>query len=245
MIIMINKTRKITWIMILALMLLFINPKNISSASATFDFSNSNSMDNVSLYAGELLTGEEIIESEEDYYRYEGAILKYDEKVPSNKVVTTLENSKLTIIANQYEYNDVNGNKVVWVPNYVELDGTKVNFNYSNGESEVVLLTELNNIKFEDKTNYTTCATVIFGVGGTYGYGKSFTDGYGLNVDRKTHIYMGSMNTMISFPIETYPEPHTCNFKIASNVISGNCDEGETQHSSGRYRTPQHGGSDS
>ena len=95
---MINKTRKITWIMILALMLLFINPKNISSASATFDFSNSNSMDNVSLYAGELielLTGDEIIESEEDYYRYEGAILKYDEKVPSNKVVTTLENAEL------------------------------------------------------------------------------------------------------------------------------------------------------
>ena len=139
---MINKIKKISWIMTLILLILLINPKNISSASATFDFSNSNSMDNVSLYAGELielLTGDEAIESEEDYYRYEGAILKYDEKVPSIKVVTTLENSKLTIIANQYEYNDVNGNKVVWVPNYVELDGTKVNFNYSNGEYQCII----------------------------------------------------------------------------------------------------------
>ena len=92
-------------------------------------------------------------------------------------------------------------------------------------------------IKFEDKTNYTTCATVIFGVGGTYGYGKSFTDGYGLNVDKTTHIYMGSMNTMMSFPIETYPEPHTCNFKIASNVISGNCDEGKNNSKIGKVQT--------
>ena len=123
--------------MILVLIFLFINPKNIKSTSNTFDFSNSNSIANVSLYAGELielLTGDEMIESEEDYYRYEGAFLKYDEKIPSNKVVTSLEGDKLNIVANQYEYNDINGNKVVWTPNYVELDGTKVNFNYSNDE---------------------------------------------------------------------------------------------------------------
>ena len=139
---MVKKIKKLLWIILLALVIVFVSPKNINSSSATFDFSSSSSLDNVSLSAIELIeliTGDEVIELEEEYFKYDSDYLKYNNKIPSNKVVTTLNGDKLTIVANPYDYTDVNGKKVVWTPNYVEFAGARVNFNYSNNEYQCVI----------------------------------------------------------------------------------------------------------
>ena len=82
-------------------------------------------------------------------------------------------------------------------------------------------------IKFEDKSNQSN-GTAIFGVGGFfYGFQGPY-NGYGLTVKGKKSIFMGAgRGGNISFEMQTYSEPHVCNFKIISGTVSGYCDDEE------------------
>ena len=92
-------------------------------------------------------------------------------------------------------------------------------------------------IKFEDKTN-DSYGTTIFGVGGLHYDFKGTYNGYGLVIHKKNTIVMGTHGeTSIKFPMETYSEPHTCNFKIASGIVSGNCDNADKKSVGGTHPT--------
>ncbi len=90
-------------------------------------------------------------------------------------------------------------------------------------------------IKFEDKSNQ-SYGTAIFGVGGFHYSFKGPYNGYGLTVRAKTHIYMGT-GSSISYEMQTYSEPHVCNFKIVSGTVSGYCDDEEKKSNIGSKPT--------
>ena len=91
-------------------------------------------------------------------------------------------------------------------------------------------------IKFEDKTK-NSIGTAIFGVGGLAYSAAGTYRGYGLVVHKTKSIYLTADGFGIKYEMQTYSEPHTCNFKIASGIVSGNCDGGDKKSAVGKHPT--------
>ena len=108
-----------------SLLILANSFENVNASTNTFDFSYSNSQHFNKHSAEELIeniTNKAISPAESAYLKQFDSVLKYDDKIPSSNVFTTLDNDVLTIKGSVYKYTDVNNNTISWVP-------YKVNFN--------------------------------------------------------------------------------------------------------------------
>lgn len=140
-----KKYKVIIIILMLNFLMFFVSVKG-----ASFDYSRSDSLDTVSISAVSLI--EKITQSEASSYdkKFYGdeIYFKYEDKVPSDKVVTSLEGNTLTIHANSYDYTAKNGKSVSWVPLNVKLNDKSYSFEKVNGEYKCII----NSVKESDSS---------------------------------------------------------------------------------------------
>ena len=108
--------------------LLVINAgfSNVNASTNVFDYSYKDSQHYNKHSAKDLIeniTKKEISPAESEYLKQFDTVLKYDDKIPSSNVFTSLDDGILTIKASIYNYEDVNNNTVSWIPYSVNFNG--------------------------------------------------------------------------------------------------------------------------
>lgn len=108
--------------------LLVINAgfSNVNASTNVFDHSYKDSQHYNKHSAKDLIeniTKKEISPAESEYLKQFDTVLKYDDKIPSSNVFTSLDDGILTIKASIYNYEDVNNNTVSWIPYSVNFNG--------------------------------------------------------------------------------------------------------------------------
>lgn len=111
----------------------------VKANSNDFDFSRDGSFDTTTIeseYFVELLTGEELSDVEKEYLRINGSDLKYEGRLASSLVSSSIVDQKMTVHAESYSYLDKHGNSIVWIPFQASMEEYTQNFE-KVGESYV------------------------------------------------------------------------------------------------------------
>ena len=113
----------------------------LKANSNPFDYSREGSIDTTIIDSDEFveqIIGEEISSIERDYLRNNGYDLKYEGRLASSLVSTSVVGQEITIHAEEYSYVDKNNDTVIWIPYQASIDGITQNFE-KDGENYVCL----------------------------------------------------------------------------------------------------------
>ena len=125
-----------------------------------FDYSRSESLDTVIMSATELIeyiTNDEVCDAEKEYLKNYIDTFKYENKIPSNKVMTSINNDELFIRAESHSYVDINNNTITWIPYIASIDNNSCEFVLVDDCYEAKLQSvseDVEAVKIEYKTIY-------------------------------------------------------------------------------------------
>ena len=112
------------------------NSLTVNANSDPFDFSREGSLDTVNIKAHDIvenITGEKLSNIEIKFLDKNGVNLKYENKISSSCVSTSLIDNDLTIHAETYSYVDKQNNVITWIPYEASIDNQTIPF-IKNGE---------------------------------------------------------------------------------------------------------------
>lgn len=119
-----------------------------------FDFSRPNSLDTMSISLDELIykiTNESVSSAEQAYLK-KLPHFKYEGKINSSLVSTSIENNHLVIHAEPYTYKDNDDRLIQWIPSEISFENETKEFNYLNHRYECII----ENISQEEESIYIT-----------------------------------------------------------------------------------------
>lgn len=112
-------------LIITAVICLFHSNCYIYAINNDNDYSNPSSINSVEISTLDFFStilNEKLTDCEKETLSNKGVFLKYENKIPTNYVETSINDNVLHVTAYEYSYNDVNNRQIIWYPKEVILN---------------------------------------------------------------------------------------------------------------------------